>query len=169
MPAAKKQVRKAVKKTTKRTVNKATPKAVKRTTKRPAKRAMSAAHKSALSEGRRISAVVNAYLEAINTPKRRGRKVSTATLTQRLADARVRARTATGTDRVIAAQQVRDISAKLAAASKASGVDVKQLEAAFVKVAKKFGENRGIGYGAWRDVNVPAAVLRRAGVARTRG
>jgi hypothetical protein len=36
-------------------------------------------------------------------------------------------------------------------------------------VAKKFGEKRGIGYGAWRDAGVPAQVLKKAGVRRTRG
>jgi hypothetical protein len=51
----------------------------------------------------------------------------------------------------------------------ATGGDIKSLEAAFVKIAKRFGENRGIGYGAWRDAGVPAVVLKKAGVARTRG
>ncbi len=47
--------------------------------------------------------------------------------------------------------------------------DIARLEAEFVKIAKRFGENRGIGYAAWRDAGVPAAVLKKAGVARTRG
>ena len=51
----------------------------------------------------------------------------------------------------------------------AGGTDIKSLEAAFVKIAKRFGENRGIGYGAWRDAGVPAVVLKKAGVARTHG
>ena len=51
----------------------------------------------------------------------------------------------------------------------ASGVDLKTLETAFVKIAKTFGDNRGIGYGAWRDAGVSAQVLKRAGIARTRG
>jgi hypothetical protein len=49
------------------------------------------------------------------------------------------------------------------------GVDSKLLEADFVKIAKRFGEKRAIGYGAWRDAGVCAQVLERAGVARTRG
>ena len=47
--------------------------------------------------------------------------------------------------------------------------DAGRLEAAFVKIAKKFGDTRGIAYGAWRDAGVPTAVLKRAGIARTRG
>ena len=32
-----------------------------------------------------------------------------------------------------------------------NGADLKTLEADFVKIVRRFGENRGIGYGAWRD------------------
>ena len=140
-----------------------------RRTKRAAPRKLSASHKRALAEGRTMSATVNRYLSAVNTPQRRGRKVSEATLTRRLADARQRFRTATGVDKVLAAQEVRDLQAKLAREGTANAVDVKSLEAAFVKVAKRFGEKRGIRYGAWRDAGVPAEVLKRAGIARTRG
>jgi hypothetical protein len=167
MPPAKK-TRKATKSPS-RAAKKAPRKAVKRTTKRPGPRKMSAAHKRALAEGRTLSAVVERYLSAINTPKRRGRRVSKATLEQRLVAARARVRNATGVEKVLAAQAVRDLQAKLSQVSTTSTVDVKSLEVAFVRVAKKFGENRGIGYGAWREAGVSADVLKRAGVARTRG
>jgi hypothetical protein len=167
MPPAKKSTRKPARKTTKRPAKKATRKAAKRPSQR--KRKLTAAHKRALAEGRTISSTVNAYLSAVNTPRKRGRKVSRASLEQRLTAARARVKMATGVERVVTAQEVRDLQAKLAQASAASGVDVKSLEAAFVKVAKKFGENRGIGYGAWRDAGVSAQVLKRAGIARTRG
>ena len=161
MPATKKATKKAAKRPAKKAARKAT--------KRPATRKLSAAHKRALAEGRTMSATVDRYLSAVNTPKRRGRKVSKAALQQRLADARVKARTATGVDRVLAAQEVRDLQSRLAALETSAGGDIKSLEAAFVKIAKRFGENRGIGYGAWRDAGVPAPVLKKAGVARTRG
>ena len=64
MPAAKKAARKATKRTTKKA------------TKRSAQRTLSAAHKRALAEGRTMSATVDRYLSAVNTPKQRGRKVS---------------------------------------------------------------------------------------------
>jgi hypothetical protein len=160
MPAAK-----AARKPTKRT----TKKAAKKATKRSAQRTLSAAHKRALAEGRTMSATVDRYLSAVNTPKQRGRKVSKATLTQRLASARERAKSTSGVEKVLAAQEVRDLQNKLANLNAASGTDVKSLEADFVRIAKKFGENRGIGYGAWRDAGVPAVVLKKAGVARTRG
>ena len=39
------------------------------------------------------------------------------------------------------------------------------LELAFVRVAKRFAQCRGISYETWRDVGVPEAVLARAGIA----
>lgn len=161
MPATKKATKKAVKRPAKKTARKAT--------KRPATRKLSASHKRALAEGRTMSATVDRYLSAVNTPKRRGRKVSKSALQQRLVDARAKAKSATGVDKVLAAQEVRDLQARIANMDTAGGGDIKGLEAAFVKIAKRFGENRGIGYGAWRDAGVPAVVLKKAGVARTRG
>jgi len=158
MPATKKAAKKAARKPAKKTARRA-----------PASRRLSASHKRALAEGRTMSATVDRYLSAVNTPKRRGRKVSKSSLQSRLADARVRAKSATGVDKVLAAQEVRDLQARVAALDASGGEDIKSLEAAFVKIAKRFGENRGIGYGAWRDAGVPAQVLKRAGVARTRG
>jgi hypothetical protein len=159
MPPTKTAAKKAAKPT----------KATKKAAKRPGERKLSAAHKRALAEGRTMSATVDRYLSAVNTPKRRGRKVSKSALEQRLADARIKAKSATGVEKVLAAQDVRDLQARIANMSVASGGDIKSLEAAFVKIAKRFGENRGIGYGAWRDAGVPAVVLKKAGVARTRG
>jgi hypothetical protein len=160
--------------TTKRTARKSTKKAAgrplaKNTARKTAKRTLSASHKKALAEGRTMSATVDRYLAAVNTPKRRGRKVSKATLEQRLVQAQGRANSATGVEKVLAAQEVRDLQSRIAQAKAGDGVDFKQLESAFVKIAKTFGENRGITYGAWRDAGVPADVLKRAGIARTRG
>jgi hypothetical protein len=160
MPATKKAAGKAAKKPARKAA---------KTTKRPAARRLSASHKKALAAGRTMSATVDRYLSAVNTPKRRGRKVSKASLQQRLVDARAKARSATGVDKVLAAQEVRDLQNRIASIDAGGGSDLKSLEAAFVKIAKQFGENRGIGYGAWRDAGVPAPVLKKAGIARTRG
>lgn len=130
---------------------------------------MSATHKRALAEGRTLSAAVDRYLVAVNTPKRRGRKVTKATLDQRLTDARIRLKTAKGVEKVLAAQEVRDLETKTARLNPSGDTDMKSLESEFIRIAKKFGENRGVGYSAWRDAGVPADVLRRAGVGRTRG
>ena len=122
------------------------------------------------SDGSRaMRATVDQYLRALNTPKRRGRKISKTTLTHRLAAAQARNRAATGLQKVLAAQKVRELRGRLAAVSATEGADIESLEAGFVRVAKEFGEQRGLGYAAWRDAGVPAAVLKRAGIARARG
>ena len=144
-------------------------KPAKRSVKRGTQRKLSTSHKRALAEGRTMSATVNRYLAAVTTPGRRGRPISQATLTHRLADARQRLKTEAGVNKVLAAQEVRDLQAKLAQSSTTNAVDVKSLEAAFVKVAKQFSANRRVTYGAWRDAGVPAEVLKRAGISRTRG
>jgi hypothetical protein len=162
----------AAKKVAKRATKKAVRKPAKKTlkaSKRPAARRLSASHKRALAEGRTMSATVDRYLSAVNTPKRRGRKVSKEALEQRLIKARAKAKTATGVDKVLAAQEVRDLRARIAAPESTGSGDIKSLEAAFVQIARRFGEKRGIGYGAWRDAGVSAVVLTKAGVARTRG
>jgi hypothetical protein len=152
----------------KNTPRKRTRKAAK-TTKRPGPRKMSTAHKKALSDGRAMSATVDRYLSAIATPGRRGRKVSKATLQQRLGAAEVRLRASAGVARVLAAQEVRDLRARLSSLDSTGGADIKALQTDFIKVAKRFGDNRGISYAAWRDAGVSADVLKRAGVARIRG
>jgi hypothetical protein len=161
MPAPKKAATKAARKPAKN--------ATRKVSKAAAQRKLSPAHKRALAEGRTMSAVVDRYLSAVNTPKRRGRKVSKAALQHRLTDSRARVKLASGVDKVLAAQEVRDLEIRIANIETASGDDIKSLETAFVKIARRFGENRGIGYGAWRDAGVPAVVLKKAGVARTRG
>src|ERR1044071_4875351 len=139
MPATKKAAKKPAKRTAK-------------ARKRPGARRLSASHKQALAQGRTMSATVDRYLAAVNTPKRRGRKVSKASLQQRLVDARAKAKSATGVDKVLAAQEVRDLQTRIASIDAAGGgSDLRSLESAFVKIAKQFGENRSIGYGAWRD------------------
>src|SRR5260221_2429757 len=104
--------------------------ATKTTTRTPAKRAaqrkLSPAHKRALAEGRTASATVNRYLEAVTTPKRRGRKVSKATLEQRLVAARTRFQSRAGVEELLAAQEIRDLQARLTKLESAARLDVKR-------------------------------------------
>lgn len=46
-------------------------------------------------------------------------------------------------------------------------MDLRGLEADFVKVARAYGEAKGIEYGTWRKVGVPIPTLKRAGITRT--
>ena len=147
-------------------------KAAQLTTKRRGRaRTLSSSHKDAVRhEGRRMSATVDRYLRALHTPKRRGRKVSKTRLGERLVSADMRAKSATGVDRVVASQEARELRDRLAALHAAESLDIAILEAEFVRVAKHFsGEPGNSGYGAWREAGVPSAVLIRAGIARTCG
>src|SRR4051812_22511858 len=106
--------------------------AAKKTAKRRGPRKVTVAHKRAMSQGRTESAIVNRYMTAITQPKQRGRKVSTATLKQRLSGAQARSKSGVGVDRVLAAQEVRDLRARIASSESGSVVDIKPLEREFV-------------------------------------
>ena len=45
--------------------------------------------------------------------------------------------------------------------------DLSGLEDDFVETARIYGERKGITYAAWRELGVPPAVLKRAGIGRT--
>ena len=48
----------------------------------------------------------------------------------------------------------------------AETTDISELEDAFVEVAVSYSGRKGITYSAWREVGVPAATLKRAGISR---
>lgn len=125
-------------------------------------------HKAAMAQGRTESAAVRAYLEAIDTPKRRGRKRSPENVKSRLA--------ALGSEipecndplrRLNMIQERTDLTAELAALESAPTGPTAAVEKAFIASAASYADRKGIGYQAWRDVGVPAGVLRQAGITRS--
>jgi hypothetical protein len=129
--------------------------------------AMSQAHKAALAQGRRESKAISNYLGAIES-RRPGRKVTRESLEARLA----------GIDERIAAEpnplkRVELVQSKLDSQKALQLMGEAQNEAdvekGFVENAASYSERKGITYGAWREAGVPAAVLKKAGIARTRG
>lgn len=169
MPAKKVIHKKIAKKPKKKVPGHPGPKRVaKKIAKKRGPRKVTAAHKKAMAQGRSEAVSVNRYLAVLHSPRPRGRQVTRASLQARLAQAQTRAKQSTGLDRVLAAQAVRDLQARLAT-SPTNNADIKTLERDFVKVAKLVSQRRGISYGAWRDAGVAADVLKRAGIARTRG
>ena len=128
--------------------------------------AMSAEHKAALAKGRRESHAVKRYLEALGN-RRPGRPVTPERLRERIAELGARVEEESDPLKALELRQQRiDAEATLAQAEAAE--DMSHLEKAFVRVAKPFSERKGISYSAWRQSGVPADVLRRAGIARTR-
>src|SRR5260370_37002905 len=83
-------------------------------TKRRGPRRMATTHKAALARGREMSTIVDRYLSVVNVPKKRGRKVSPVALRKRLAAAEATMKSSTGVAKVLAAQEVRDLRARLA-------------------------------------------------------
>ncbi|HZU80494.1 MAG TPA: hypothetical protein VE991_11310 [Acidimicrobiales bacterium] len=133
---------------------------------RPRKRPpMSAEHKEALAKGREEGRAVRRYLEAIEHQRpRRGRKRTPESIKRRLTAVKAQLAEADPLSRLHLLQEQSDLQDELGRLQVVE--DLAALEKAFVKVAKGYGERKGIGYNAWRAAGVPAAVLARAGISR---
>ncbi len=133
-----------------------------------AKTKMTPQHKAALAKGREEGLAVRRYLEAIESARpRRGRRRTPASISKRLAAIDTELATADPLTRLHLIQQKKDLTDELGRSAESE--DLGELEKQFVKVAKAYGERKGISYATWRTAGVSAAVLQRAGVARTRG
>ena len=126
---------------------------------------MTDSHKAALERGRAEGRVVRDYLEALRSNKpKRGRKRTAESISKRLAKIEEELADATAIDELQLLQERRDLQAEIQSID--GGVDVSELEAAFVDVAKGYGDRKGISYATWRDVGVSADTLKRAGIGR---
>lgn len=124
-------------------------------------------HKKAMQQGRQESRIVADYLEGLRTTKpKRGRKRTADTITKRLDAINDELAEANAINELKLVQERRDLQAELDAMS--DDIDMPALERAFVGVAKAYGDRKGITYGSWREVGVPPAVLKRAGITRGR-
>lgn len=128
-------------------------------------KSMSADHKAALAEGRAEGRAVRDFLEALDQKKQPGRRRTPESIQARLDTIETDLATADPVARLALIQERRDLTRALG--SLESDVDTDALEEAFVKVAKSYSERKGIEYASWREVGVPAAVLKAAGIART--
>ncbi len=106
------------------------------------------------------------YLEALELHKpKRGRKRTAESVQKQLAAIEGKLAVADPLTRVQLIQQRMDLQRELAA--KDQHVDLGALEGDFVKSACEYGQRKGISYAAWREAGVDAAVLKRAGIARS--
>jgi hypothetical protein len=123
-------------------------------------------HKRKLAQGREQGRAVKAYLDALERHRpRRGRQRTPDTIKRRLAAIAQELDEATSLKRLQLVQERRDLEVELAAKS-AGVVDLSALEADFAKHAKAYGTSKGIAYATWRELGVPADVLKRAGITR---
>lgn len=128
--------------------------------------AMSDEHKAALAEGRRQSRAIKAYLAALGQ-RRPGRPVTAKSLKDRIASLESKIDSESDPLRKVDLRQAR-LDAETQLRQLDDRPDFAEAEAGFVKNAKAYSDRRGITYTAWREAGVPAEVLRKAGVPRTR-
>ncbi len=129
---------------------------------------MSEDHKAALARGREEGRVVRRYLEALESSKpRRGRKRTPESIKKRLANIDTNLQTVDPLSRLHLVEERQRLESELSHAGET--VDMAALEKSFVKVARVYGERKGISYSAWRTVGVSASVLQQAKIPRSRG
>ncbi len=137
-------------------------------TKARKKTPMSVEHKAALAKGREEGRVVRQYLEALESTKpRRGRKRTPDSIRKRLAAIDASLPEADPLNRLHLVEEKQRLEAELAHTGDV--VDLAALEKSFIKVARPYGERKGISYSAWRTVGVSASVLQQAKIPRARG
>jgi hypothetical protein len=121
-------------------------------------------HKKAIAEGREQAKVVNSYLTALETDKpKRGRKVTSESLTKKLTDVEANISTASPVERLNLMQEKKDIEKALETLA-APKVDLPTLEDAFIKIAKLYAERRGIEKSTFVAAGVKPSVLKSAGI-----
>lgn len=128
---------------------------------------MTVQHKAALAAGRDEGRAVKAYLETLEQYKpKRGRRRTSESIERQLAQIDESLPDADPLTRLKLHQRRLDLRAEKFTSEQE--VDLSEFEDAFVAVAASYSARRGITYSAWRACGVPASVLQRAGIARTR-
>ena len=128
-------------------------------------REMSDKHKAANAKARAENRSVGAYLEGLESNRPRpGRRRTAESMQKRIEAIGEALETATPIRRVQLVQERIDLERELSAPDEV--VDISELEDGFVAIAVSYSGRKGITYAAWREVGVPAAVLKRAGISR---
>jgi len=128
---------------------------------------MAASHKAALALGREQGAAIRRYLAALESQRPKpGRKRTPASIKAQLAKIDERLPGADPLTRVQLHQQRLDLE-RARESMQGGGVDMKKLEAGFVKAVGPYSRRKGLTYAAWRAAGVDAGVLTRAGIGRS--
>ena len=129
------------------------------------KRVVTDQHKAAMAEGRTQSRAIAAYLDALETHKpKRGRKRTPESVDKRLEAIDKQLGSANAIKRLSLIQERLDLLREKD--SMGDSVDLSSYEDDFVAAAAGYSERKGISYAAWRELGVPPAVLKRAGISR---
>jgi hypothetical protein len=133
----------------------------------PSRKEMSDAHKAALALGREEGRAVRRYLEALDARRPRpGRKRTVASVSRQLDETLRSLSGASPLDRVQLLQRRIDLRNELRSLQAEGATDEAQLEKAFIQALPGYSNRKHISYAAWREVGVPARVLRAAGIRR---
>ncbi len=105
------------------------------------------------------------YLEVLEEVKpRRGRRRTPESIRKRLDVVEQQLADAPVIQRLQLLQERRDLEAELEEFEEP--IDVAAYEKDFTRVAKAYSNAKGISYSTWREMGVPADVLRKAGIER---
>ena len=122
--------------------------------------------KSARALGQAQGRTVSRYLSALDSTKpKRGRQRSSEKMQARLAELPDDIAQAKPLKRVHLIQELMDLETELS--KEEQTMDLSEIEGEFIAIAAEYSGRKGISYAAWREVGVPASVLKAAGVART--
>jgi hypothetical protein len=132
----------------------------------PPVKKMSDAHKKALAYGRELGRGVRDYLEYLEWSKpTRGRRRDTSP--ERLAEVEAQIAEADSPLQRLQLIQLRKDLEAAAAETDDDPAEGERLRKVFVKAARPYSKSKSITYGAWREIGVPADVLRDAGITRS--
>jgi hypothetical protein len=124
---------------------------------------MSDEHKVRLAIGREQSRIVREYLNTLG-PARRGRKRTAESVESKLQQ--VMTQLSTATDPLKRLRLHADAERLELELGEFEEVDAAEIEQEFVRVAADYSKRKGISYNVWRNLGVPASVLRSAGISR---
>ncbi|MFN0092368.1 MAG: hypothetical protein ACKVWR_19220 [Acidimicrobiales bacterium] len=125
-------------------------------------------HKAALAEGRAQGRSVRRYLEALDAHRpRRGRKRTPDSMRRRLKRIEQELLEADPLKRLQLVQERIDLAQEITASEHKVNLDA--LEKDFLVAARSYSQRKGITYAAWRELGVPAATLKKAGISRAGG
>lgn len=115
---------------------------------------------------------INKYLGTLRSSGRRGPKVTKESLERKLErlNARINSPNVSPARKASAIQDRLDIEQHLASfnENEAESANPEELTDEFKKVVAEYSDSHGITWMAWREMGVPAAVLKDAGLPRTR-
>lgn len=130
-------------------------------------RKMTDEHREANQRARDQNKAVGAYLSALEeTRPRRGRRLTKESIQKQLDNIQDAFDAATPLKRVQLIQKRLDLEQALE--SMGETVSIEELEDQFVEMAGAYSKRKNISYQAWREMGVPAAALKKAGISYSR-